>query len=284
MNLLAAHDVFVDRSSTVYTLPTVHYWSLSAEEQFYLLWPPLILLAIGIAAWRRRRGRPGRPVVAIGTTLVVVAVVSFVVSVAWTLQDQTVAFFVTPTRVWEFAAGGLLVLLLRVWAPTPRAATLMRWIGLIVILPGSLLMALPDVMPGPAVVSASDAFPGPMALPAVIGTALVILAGGTRDGTLMHRIVLAPPTQWLGLISYSVYLWHWPLIPLVEAMRDGLGGPVRIGLLVLTLVLGHIWQRWVEDASRYVPGMKTSTRMTLWAALAGMLLLGAAGMGLILAG
>ena len=105
-----------------------------------------------------------------------------------------------------------------------------------------------------------------------------------RPGSPLDRIVAWRPTQWLGLISYSVYLWHWPLILLTEGLLGHLGGPVRLGLLALSLLLGHIWQRWVEDATRYVPGMKQSTPKTLWAALAAMVVVGGAGLLLSVAG
>lgn len=278
MNLYAAHLTSLGGQAAFAGLPTVHYWSLSAEEQFYLLWPPLILLAVGVASWLRARGRAVDTVVAVGVALGAVAALSFGIALVWTWQDYPVAYFVTVTRVWEFAAGGLVALLLRRWAPGPRTATWLRLLGLLLILPGSVLLVLPDVLPGAAVVPAAAAFPGPLALPAVLGAALVIVAGGTTSGTLVHRVVMWRPTQWLGLISYSVYLWHWPLIPLTEALLGHLGAPVRAVLLVLAFVLGHVWARWVEDACRYVPGMKQSTPMSLWAALGGMLVVGSAGL------
>lgn len=284
VNFYAAHLTSLGGQAAFADLPTVHYWSLSLEEQFYLLWPPLILLAVGVAAWLRRRGRAVDNVRAVATALVALSVISFVVALVWTWRDYSVAYFITITRVWEFAAGGLVALLLRRWAPTARTATWMRWLGLVLILPGSLLLVLPDVMPGPGVLPGGAAFPAPLAVPAVLGAALVILAGAARPGSPLDRVVAWKPTQWLGLISYSVYLWHWPLILLTEGVLGHLGAPVRLGLLALSLLLGHIWQRWVEDASRYVPGMKQSTPMTLWSALAAMLIVGAAGLLLSIAG
>lgn len=278
MNLWATHDVASQAQSLVYLLPSVHYWSLSAEEQFYLLWPPMILLAVGCAAALRRRGRHTGPVVAIGIALSVVAVASFVCSVVWTVRHQQTAFFVTPTRAWEFAAGGLVALVLRRWAPAPWTATVLRWVGLALVLPGSLVMTLPDILPGSSVLAAGDLFPGPFAALAVVGTALVIIAGGTTQGSPLDRVVAWRPIQWLGLVSYSVYLWHWPIITYAEA-RSGasVSGLTRVVVFVLTLLLGHLWQRYVEDASRYVPGLKQDTRATLWLGLAGMLLVGGAG-------
>lgn len=240
-----------------------HYWSLSVEEQFYLLWPAIILLAL----WVNRRRRGTRPVTTVGAALVLVCAASFVASVLWTRTSAAQAYFVTPTRAWEFGTGALIVLVLRRWVPTPRQATALRIIGLLAITASSVRL------------SQASAFPGWVAAVPVLGTAAVIAAGAPQPGSIMDRLVNLPPTQWLGRISYSVYLWHWPLIVVAPyaLTEDTLRWYHKLAIIVLTLVLAHLTQRFVEDATRYVPALRRRTRPALLAALAGMLVVLGAG-------
>ncbi|AKT52682.1 hypothetical protein ADJ73_08570 [Arsenicicoccus sp. oral taxon 190] len=232
-----------------------HYWSLSTEEQFYLVWPSLILLALAVA----RRRRPSRPVVAIGAVLTVTALASFVFSVAFTASDQAAAYFVTPTRAWEFAAGAILPLVLRRYAPPGPFAVVLRYVGLGMLLLSALLL------------SQQTPFPGWVALWPVVGTAMIILAGDCEGHDRADRLFSNRVAQWLGDISYSVYLWHWPLIVVLPYV---VGGSVQLwhqlAIVALTLVLSHLSKVYVEDATRYVPQVRASTRRTLQATAAAM--------------
>lgn len=233
--------------------PVQHYWSLSAEEQFYLVWPLLIGAALLVTSGRARRaarsrhgahgaGRaPWRPVAAALLTLVVVA--SLVASVVWTSSDQAYAYFVTPTRAWEFGAGALLAFvpsLSRYLAPagtTGGRATILpavaAWAGLVLIVISALVL------------TEATPFPGAWAALPVVGTALVIWAQATDRFT--ERLAGLPPVQLVGDVSYAVYLWHWPLIVLLpSATGHSLRTLDKLAIAAVTLLLAWATRRWVE--------------------------------------
>ena len=235
-----------DYFSTVGTSsPFLHFWSLGVEEQFYLIWPVLLILA----------GRSRRPRLGIGLVLCALAITSFAAELAVTEAAPNWAFYSLPTRAWQLAIGGLLALAMMPgavrlpwrhtgtapsfkpakpagsgkpagsrksartgkpakwgsWSPKVPAGMLavVGWLGLAAIL-GSAL-ALDDGI----------AYPGPYALVPTLGAAAMILAGGSRFGP---RLALGlPPLRFLGRISYSLYLWHWPLLVL-PAVALGTGG------------------------------------------------------------
>lgn len=213
--------------------PLLHLWSLGVEEQFYLLWPVLLFVA-----WKRR----------IPLALVLAAVIAG--SLAWNLRttalDQPAAFYLPFSRFWELLAGGTLA-----WAslprpaPSPRLARLQAWwdrpwvregtaaLGLLLV-----ALALRDRYP-------AQAFPGWHAIPPVLGATLLIAAGtGTRLNTwlLSNRVVV-----YVGLISYPLYLWHWPLLTFARILDNGEpAAGVRVALVVLAVALAAATFHWVE--------------------------------------
>ena len=202
-----------------------HFWSLSVEEQFYLVWPVLIVL-VALLAGRRRS------VAAICAVLVLVAVASLVFSILETQRSQPSAYFHTFARAWEFAAGGLLAFVpsrLRERMPAPALT------GLAAVGAGLVLASVLGF-------DASTPFPGSAALVPVLGTALVVLAAPSG------RIVSAPPVLWLGAVSYPLYLWHWPLIVLTPYLFGvSSSGPASLAILALGLLLAWLTKRVVED-------------------------------------
>jgi peptidoglycan/LPS O-acetylase OafA/YrhL len=225
-------------------LPTAvqHYWSLSVEEQFYFVWPLLIGLVVLVA--RRLRVPMGA---ALAVALGSVVALSFAYSISRTASDPAAAYFVTPTRIWELGCGGLLALAVSRARPRTTQPTLSRaartagsWIGLAMIVAAGVLY------------SGATAFPGYQAALPVLGAVLVILCSPQRNdrGTPGPFLAL-PPVRWLGDVSYSVYLWHWPLIVLAGyAIGHELRPTGIVAVLALTLVLAALTERFVERPFR----------------------------------
>ncbi len=208
--------------------PVQHYWSLSVEEQFYLGWPVLLLGASLLAARVRRISRRSLLAVVMGVVLVASLVYSFWV----TANDPAAAYFVTPARIWQLAAGGLIAL------AAVRGSRVLPWVGLALITMGF------------ALIDNGTAYPGVAALLPTMGTCLVLLGGPTGPRSI-DALASPRPVQWLGDVSYSVYLWHWPLVVLapIELERD-LTVFDTLVLLALTLTLAQLTYRFVEQPFR----------------------------------
>lgn len=214
------------------TKPLLHLWSLGVEEQFYLLWPVLLLLL-------PRRRRPRVLIVAC------LAMVSLVVSesLAWTAAPQ--AFYLLHSRAWELAAGGLLAMAppwRRVLQLSPERATPLREVFSIA---GAGLIAV-----SASLNMARDTWPGFNAVLPVLGTLLVIAAG---PGAALNRTVLsAPVALWLGKRSYPLYLWHWPPLALLHVIgtehgwQAGTAQTAALMTVPLTVWLAHATFQWVE--------------------------------------
>ncbi|SIO85735.1 acyltransferase 3 [Nocardiopsis sp. JB363] len=177
------------------TSPFQHFWSLSIQGQFYLLWPPVIGLAVW---WATRRGTaPRRSLfVALGT----VFTVSLAYSVYITRADQTWAYFDTGARLWELALGGLLALLLPYLKPPKTLRILLGWAGLAALVLCGVLLQV------------STVFPGYAALWPTLAAAAIVVAGTTGSRWGADRLLTPRPVRYFGSISYALYLWHWPVL------------------------------------------------------------------------
>ncbi|WES66198.1 acyltransferase family protein [Microbacter sp. GSS18] len=211
-----------------------HYWSLSVEEQFYLLWPLLIIAAVLLAA--RLGLRPRRVLVAV---LFAVAGVSFALSTWTSITTPGIGYFATYSRMWEFALGAFVSL-----APAWRAGAPARaivWFGGWVALAVSLFAFGPDTV-----------FPGPSALLPTAATAALIALGPRGPVPALDRVVALPPVQWLGDHSYGIYLWHWPFVIMAPWV---LGHPTdllsNVAILALSLVAAAATKKWIEDPVRF---------------------------------
>lgn len=204
-----------------------HFWSLSIQGQFYLVWPLLVGLVLLVARRTRRNVRP-----MLLTVLGLVFAASLAYSVWLTSVDQPLAYFDSLTRIWEFALGGLLALLLEM-VSLPRAVrVVLGWAGVAGLISCGLVLQVGTV------------FPGYLALWPTLSATLVILAGDTAFKGGADRFLSSRPLKYLGDLSYSLYLWHWPVLVFYLVLRDrqevGLrGGAVIIALAFVLAVLTH---------------------------------------------
>jgi peptidoglycan/LPS O-acetylase OafA/YrhL len=185
--------------------PVQHFWSLAVEEQFYLVWPWLMLAVLTVGArklgWDQRvRSR------AVGAVIGVITLSSFAWAMQQTATGPTVAYFSTFTRAWELGVGALLAIAgraLTIGSPLVRSA--LGWVGFV-----GILVAV-------FIVPQAPGFPAPWAALPVFATALVIVAGQGAEQRHLWPLT-NPVSQYLGDISYSLYLWHFPVIVLLVAL------------------------------------------------------------------
>lgn len=221
-----------------------HYWSLSVEEQFYVFWP-LIMVGLLWAVARLAKRLPAaalQPRTTLILGLTVIAGASLVYSIHETDVNPAAAYFLTPTRVWEFAVGALVALIFQNRRLSGHFATALSWTGLAGILASAMLY------------SGQTPFPGYTALLPVIGTALVLCCSGRTDVYGPAWLLSRKPATFVGDISYAVYLWHWPLIIVVPlALGTDLNGPLKIGILAVSILLAWLTKLFIEDPLRTGP-------------------------------
>lgn len=239
--------------------PLQHYWSLAVEEQFYLLWPLLVLL-VALGVGRRAPADADRARTRLLWVLLAVLVVA---SLAWSVTATTVspttAYFSTLARAWELGAGAACALVLH-RGPLPLGRVPREVLG---------AAGLVAVLTAGVAYSPQTPFPGYAALLPVLGTVLLVLAGG-RQGTTTttERLLAVRPAVAVGAWSFSLYLWHWPAAVVARALAGGpLGAGTQVALLVLVLVVAWATYHLVETPFRRgVHWRRTVTSLAIYPA------------------
>lgn len=206
--------------------PLLHTWSLAVEEQFYLVVPALLMLVSRY--WKASLSR----------ILIAIAVVSFVIASASLVKHPDTAFYLPHTRVWEFLIGAMLVVVRIPMAQTQRTRELLGYAGLTLII-------------GSAVgYSGTTLFPGPAAVLPCIGAAMLIHSGHSGPSSV-RSLLSARAVVYVGLISYSLYLWHWPILVFARGWLVRPFTPLEAtGLIVASFVFAHLSWRIVESPFR----------------------------------
>jgi peptidoglycan/LPS O-acetylase OafA/YrhL len=215
--------------------PLLNFWSLAVEEQFYLVYPTVFLL---IAALRTRWSLQAK--LAIG--LVVIIAASFALSVTQTSSDPTVAYFSPLTRAWELGIGALVAV------GTSRLLTLGKSLGAALTWVG-----MAGIVYGAVAFNSHTPYPGSWVAIPVVGTALVIAGGAALPPGGAEWLLKRRPFQWFGKLSYSIYLWHWPLLVIAAEAAGKSALPFHQNLvwLAVALVAAAISFRLVENPIRH---------------------------------
>lgn len=235
--------------------PVQHFWSLAVEEQFYVVWPLLILFLL----WLQRRYRLSITRVLLGG-IAAIGVPSLIWSVYLTATSPGPAYFVSTTRLWELAIGAALAILAH---RLPRLPVF--WAHVLGV--GGLTAIVVAVV----AYDSATPFPGIAALLPTLGTAAVIAAGTVGRRTMADLVLDTPVMRDIGTLSYSLYLWHWPLLIAAAVMWGGDDGvlPVATGVMVVGFSAVPAWltYRLVEDPIHHA---KLLVRLPAWAAVVGI--------------
>jgi len=204
--------------------PLLHFWSLAVEEQYYLVWPALLVVLINL----RRR---------ISLVLFLAALVgSALASVMLSPRYPLFAFYMLPTRMWEFLIGAGMILFVPPWALPPPIRNLLAIFGAAVLIAACVL------------ISGTMVYPGTLAFLPTLATASLLM---TPRSLINTRLLSTTPMLWLGARSYQIYLWHWPLLIFYPSVFNQPPSPAaKIAMIALAIILADLTLAYVEAPLR----------------------------------
>ena len=220
-------------------------WSLGVEEQFYLLWPLIIIIAAGAWKGAKRPPRPGR----LKLVMPLVFAASLPLCIFWSYRDPHLGFYMMPSRAWQFSLGALVFLYFGIGTQAGegktsamiglKTASILGWLGLLMILSAAFALNHRNVV-----------YPGIWAMLPSFGAAMVILAGTSERSGGVGTLLSKRPMQALGRVSYSWYLWHWPLLVLAYSVFHWTSLWSRLGVVLVSLLVAAASYRFVESPIR----------------------------------
>ena len=218
-------------------VPMLHTWSLAVEEQFYLLFPLFMMVVARVAGHTR-----------LAIAIAGAALASFVLNLLLVHAKPEAVFYLLPTRAWELLIGGALALVSHRVVLSRWGAEVVAGLGLIGILLGAVVL------------DKNSVFPGWAALLPCLGGAAIIAAGTTR-GALVNRLLGTRLPVYVGKISYSLYLVHWPIAVYARALAEGpVAWPIRWACFALSVVLAALLYHFIENRWRRPQGAERPGR------------------------
>lgn len=219
-------------AADVTTSPWQHFWSMSVQGQFFLI-VPLLFAAVWLVV-RKKTEQARRS--ALTWSIAGVAAVSFAYAL-WLVQiDQTTAYYSTPARIWEFLVGALLAVLLTRWSPSGRGWAIASWGGLLILLTTGMF------------IDGGSTFPGVLTLVPIAAATAIVIGGASKVDAGASRLLAIPFVAGLGKYAYAFYLWHWPILVLVTALRGRESGwKIGAAVLAVSAVLAFLTHHLIEE-------------------------------------
>ena len=252
----------MDYWAPLYVSPVLHFWSLGVEEQFYIL-TPLIILILHIVFWKLPMRRTPAAMYSVFALLFLASLVYGLNAVE---TSPSWAYFGPFSRAWEFLIGGLAAAFIRKSYSTISFSRIFVSLSLWGVLIASAIL-----------INKEDGYPGPSTTIPVFTTAFLLwFNSGKFEGLITSKFKrgLSATMSWLGGVSYSAYLWHWPVLWMfakiwVSPEAGPLAVPTNIALfgVVVTLILAHITKKLVEDPIRFHPALINSTKRSIYSGL-----------------